>query len=70
LSSQGQTTWYGFTQAILAAANIDCRLVPISSADYPVPARRPNNSLLSSDRLIGEFCHLPSWQEALRLCLS
>jgi len=69
LSSQGRTTWYGFTQAILAAANIDCRLIPISSADYPVPARRPNNSVLSSDRLIGEFCHLPQWQQALRLCL-
>jgi dTDP-4-dehydrorhamnose reductase len=70
LSSQGRTTWYGFTEAILAAAHIDCRLIPISSADYPVPARRPNNSVLSSDRLIGEFCHLPPWQEALRLCLA
>jgi dTDP-4-dehydrorhamnose reductase len=69
LSSQGRTTWYGFTQAILAAAHIDCRLIPISSADYPVPARRPNNSVLSSDRLIGGFCHLPQWQDALRLCL-
>ena len=69
LSSQGRTTWYGFTQAILAAANIDCRLIPIPAAEYPVPARRPNNSVLSSDRLISRFCHLPEWQEALRLCL-
>ncbi|HEV7816077.1 MAG TPA: dTDP-4-dehydrorhamnose reductase [Janthinobacterium sp.] len=70
LSSQGRTTWFGFTQAILAAAQIDCRLIPISSAEYPVPARRPLNSRLSSDRLIGRFCHLPDWQEALRLCLA
>jgi dTDP-4-dehydrorhamnose reductase len=69
LSSQGQTTWFGFTQAILAAAQIDCRLIPIPSAEYPVPAARPANSVLCSDRLIADFCNLPHWQDALRLCL-
>jgi dTDP-4-dehydrorhamnose reductase len=69
LSSQGSTTWFGFTEAILAQAGISCRLVPITSAEYPVPAKRPANSLLSSSRLIERFCHLPEWQEALRLCL-
>lgn len=68
LSSQGQTTWFGFTQAILQAASIDCRLVPIASADYPTPARRPAYSLLSSQRL-QQLCALPDWQDALRLCL-
>jgi len=69
LSSQGSTTWFGFTEAILAQAGISCRLVPITSAEYPVPAKRPANSLLDSSRLIQRFCHLPEWQEALRLCL-
>ncbi|MEC5159661.1 MULTISPECIES: dTDP-4-dehydrorhamnose reductase [unclassified Janthinobacterium] len=69
LSSQGRTTWFGFTEAILAAAQIDCRLIPIPSAEYPVPAPRPSNSVLCSDRLIGRFCDLPDWREALRLCL-
>ncbi|WP_409030984.1 hypothetical protein [Janthinobacterium sp. CG_23.3] len=39
------------------------------SAEYPVPAPRPSNSVLCSDRLIGRFCDLPDWREALRLCL-
>lgn len=69
LSSQGQTTWFGFTQAILAAARIECRLLPIASAEYPVPARRPQYSVLSSERLQERFCRLPDWQEALRLCM-
>ena len=69
LSSQGQTTWFGFTQAILAAAQIECRLIPIPGAEYPVPAPRPVNSVLSSERLMTRFCALPDWRDALHLCL-
>lgn len=70
LSSQGETTWHGFTQAILAQAGSACRLVPITSADYPLPARRPAFSVLDSGKLVSRFCNLPSWQEALRLCMA
>jgi dTDP-4-dehydrorhamnose reductase len=69
LSSQGQTSWFDFTKAILEEAGIDCRVLPITSAEYPVPARRPQYSVLSSERLMARFCHLPEWREALRLCL-
>lgn len=69
LSSQGQTTWFGFTQAILQQAGSNCRVVPITSAEYPVPAKRPEFSVLSSERLQEKFCRLPSWEEALRLCM-
>ena len=69
LSSQGQTSWFDFTKAILEEAGIDCRVLPITSAEYPVPARRPQYSVLSSERLTARFCHLPEWREALRLCL-
>ena len=69
LSSQGQTTWFEFTQAILAEAQIDCRLLPISTAEYPLPAPRPQYSVLSSELLMSRFCRLPHWREALRLCL-
>ncbi len=69
LSSQGRTTWFDFTQAILEEAGIACRVLPITSAEYPVPAQRPQYSVLSSERLMARFCHLPQWREALRLCL-
>ncbi|WGG51249.1 dTDP-4-dehydrorhamnose reductase [Rugamonas sp. DEMB1] len=69
LSSQGQTTWFEFTQAILAEAQIDCRLLPIGTAEYPLPAPRPQHSVLSSELLMSRFCRLPHWREALRLCL-
>ncbi|MBV6320308.1 dTDP-4-dehydrorhamnose reductase [Duganella violaceipulchra] len=69
LSAQGQTTWFDFTRAIVEEAGLECRVLPITSADYPVPAKRPQYSALSSERLMARFCHLPDWKEALRLCM-
>ncbi|MEO5932311.1 MAG: dTDP-4-dehydrorhamnose reductase [Duganella sp.] len=69
LSAQGRTTWFEFTQAIVEAAGLECRVLPIASADYPTPARRPQYSVMSSERLMTRFCHLPEWKEALRLCM-
>lgn len=69
LSSQGRTSWHGFTEAIVAAAGLSCRVTPITSAEYPVPARRPANSVMDSSKLIAAFCRLPDWREALGLCV-
>ena len=69
LSAQGQTTWAGFTEAIIAAVELNCSVLPITSAEYPVAARRPVNSVLSSANLIDRFCPLPDWHAALTMCL-
>jgi len=69
LSAQGSTTWYEFTRAIVEAAGLDCRVLPITSAEYPTPAKRPQYSVLSSQRLMSRFCHVPDWKVALRLCM-
>ena len=70
LTAQGQTSWFGFTEAIMAHASVAKRprLKPIPAQAYPVPARRPANSVLSSERLKKTFCGLPHWQDALKLC--
>ena len=71
LAAQGNTTWFGFTEAIMANSSVvkKPRLKPILAQDYPVPAKRPANSVLSSQRLIDTFCGLPKWQDALKLCM-
>lgn len=76
LSARGATSWCGFAQAILsAAAEHDARypiprLTPISTADYPTPARRPLYSLLANDRIRASFgIELPDWQTSLALCM-
>ena len=74
LTAQGETSWFGFAQAIgeqLRARGLPCaELVPIASSEYPTPARRPTNSRLDCSRLAGEWdVHLPHWQPALIDCL-
>jgi dTDP-4-dehydrorhamnose reductase len=70
LTAQGQTTWHGFTQAILGNSSISHKLclTPIATEDYPLPAKRPTYSVMSSDRLTKTFCGLPAWENSLKLC--
>jgi dTDP-4-dehydrorhamnose reductase len=72
LTAQGHTTWYGFANEILANANLDKipTLTAIPTTEYPTAAARPLNSRLSSDKLIKNFCDLPHWRDALKLCMS
>jgi dTDP-4-dehydrorhamnose reductase len=75
LTAAGATTWCGFARAILEAdpdrAGQRCRaVVPIPTAEYPTPARRPRDSVLATDRARREFgVSLPDWREQLRMCL-
>ena len=75
LTTSGQTSWFGFAQAIIAQTN-DRRprsplLTPIPSSAYPTPARRPLNSVLSNDRLRHVFgITLRPWDEELTRLLA
>ncbi len=62
----GSCTWYEFAGKALQLAGMSTRVEPVSAADYPMRARRPANSALSSERLevvVGEAPR--SWEEAL-----
>jgi dTDP-4-dehydrorhamnose reductase len=49
-TNSGQGTWFEFAQEIfkLTEANVN-RVVPVSSSEYPRPAKRPQYSILSHD---------------------
>ena len=72
----GSVSWHGFAEAIFAAArasgmNLKVQSVlPIGTADYPTPAKRPHNSRLDCSKLAGTLgIRLPSWQEGLAACM-
>jgi dTDP-4-dehydrorhamnose reductase len=49
-TNSGQTTWFDFSQEIFKLAGADVsRLIPVSSSEYPRPAKRPSYSVLSHD---------------------
>lgn len=75
LTAQGETSWFGFAQAIgeqlLAEGKACAELEGIPASDYPTPAKRPLNSRLDCSRLQQQW-HVgqPQWREALRECLA
>lgn len=77
LTGSGVTSWFGFTQAILENVK-QCskvgtslpRLVPITTSDYPTPAKRPKNSQMSNAKLANAFGLVsPTWDSQLHLCM-
>lgn len=76
LTATGATSWFGFAEAIFAeakAARPDTKvpkLVPIPTADYPLPAPRPSNSRLDTSKLTATFgLAAPKWEGMLRQCV-
>lgn len=74
LACAGVATWYDFARAIWesvpAAARRAARLTPLTTADYPTPARRPAWSVLDCGKLERVFgLRLPDWRTGLRLAL-
>jgi dTDP-4-dehydrorhamnose reductase len=67
MTAGGATSWYGFAKAIFARAGAPTpALVPIETAEYPTPAARPANSVLSNEKFAAHFgFRLPEWEEQL-----
>lgn len=75
MAGSGDTSWAGLAEAIFAqskaAGRPFARVMPISTAQYPTPARRPANSRLCCAKLENTFgIHLPHWSDALERCLT
>jgi dTDP-4-dehydrorhamnose reductase len=74
VTAAGETTWFGFANAIFAGWRERGRRVPrleaIATADYPTPVRRPANSRLDCAKFQRAFgvC-LPLWSTSLGTCL-
>jgi dTDP-4-dehydrorhamnose reductase len=75
-TASGETSWFGFASAIREARRAGQtksgpRLVPIRTEEYPLPAKRPANSVLSNAKLHARFRVSPvSWYEQLGACMA
>ncbi len=72
---QGVTTWFEFTQMIIELAQIHGpiktrRVKPITTADYPTPARRPPYSALDCGKIQQAFgVRNKPWRESLKITI-
>jgi dTDP-4-dehydrorhamnose reductase len=71
-TNEGRCTWHAFAEEIqeqgvalgLLASRVP--VVPIPTSSYPTPAKRPANSILSTDRIRAALrLSIPTWQDGL-----
>lgn len=75
VTASGETNWHAYAQFVITEAigtgkvlkaNADA-IAPLSTADYPTPAKRPANSRLATNRFSTTFgLRLPEWQDGVR----
>ena len=79
LVAGGETSWHGYARYVIAKARdmgwpirvADDAIAPISTADYPVAARRPANSRLDTARIRAAFgLEIPDWKAGVDEVLS
>ena len=73
LTAGGSTSWYGFAREILTTLNasIKTSILPISSSEYVVKARRPSMSVLDNHKMISNTdVGQPDWKHDMVLEMS
>lgn len=66
-SNEGMCSWYDFAKAIMEIANLDCRVNPITTEQYPAPAKRPQYSVFNKEKIKKTFGILiPDWDDSAK----
>lgn len=70
-SNEGVCSWYDFAKEIIDISGIDCKINPIETKDYPLPAKRPSYSLFNKAKFKDDFkeTEIPHWKDSLKVCL-
>lgn len=70
MTTGGRTNWCEFATEALRARSVSVAVTPIPASEYQGRAKRPQNSLLSNEKIARVFnIRLPDWREALASCL-
>ena len=69
-SNEGVASWYDFAVLIMELAELNCKVNPIQTKDYPTLAKRPNYSVLDKENIKTDFnIDIPHWKESLKECI-
>jgi dTDP-4-dehydrorhamnose reductase len=69
-SNEGECSWYEFATAIIEEAGLKCTVIPISGADWPTAAKRPEYSVLNKTKIRENYNLLISdWRASLKKCM-
>jgi dTDP-4-dehydrorhamnose reductase len=69
-SNEGVCSWYDFAVSIFEIRDLNVKVFPIETKEYPTPARRPHFSLLNKAKIKSDFgISIPYWRDSLKKCL-
>jgi len=69
-SNAGIISWYDFAVAIRNGAGLACEVLPITTDQYPTPAKRPIFSGMDTKAITDDFGIKPKvWKDSLTNCL-
>lgn len=69
-SNEGVCSWYDFAKEIIQAAHIDCKITPIETHEYPLPAPRPFYSVLNKSKIKKDYqLDIPHWRDDMLECI-
>ncbi len=69
-SNGGAISWHEFASAIRDEAGLNCSVEPIPTSDYPTPAKRPNYSVMDTQKIQDDFgIQIKPWKDSLKDCL-
>ena len=70
-SNEGEISWYEFAKEIFKIEKIDCEVNPVTSQQYPTPAKRPRNTLMNKDKIVKVFnIKISNWKSSLNTCMT
>jgi dTDP-4-dehydrorhamnose reductase len=69
-SNEGVITWFGFAEEIRKSTGSKCTVNPITTDQFPTPAKRPAYSVLDKTKIITTYpVQLKDWKESLKECI-
>lgn len=69
-SNSGKISWYDFAKEIMNLANLNCKVLPVETKDYPTPAERPKFSVMNTIKIKEDFSiEIQSWKDSLKECI-
>jgi len=69
-SNEGIASWYDLAFEIREITGASCRIIPIETKAYPLPAPRPSFAVLNKEKIKTQFgIEIPHWKTSLVKCL-
>ncbi len=69
-SNEGIISWFDFAREINTLINASCVVNPLTTSQFPTPAKRPAYSVLDKDKIQTTYhIKLKDWKDSLKVCI-